>query len=111
MAGMLVLTGCSDGPNILEVYEMSATEAADRVPKLVHVCWALEAGHMSGAREAGLEQDIADTCERSSREVSLSDECRAYARIAARYGRAAVGGKGLAELVSESDEAFASCAS
>jgi len=109
-APMLMLAGCNDGPSILEVYEMPVTEAADRVPKLVSVCWGLQAGHMSGTREAGLEQDIADTCGRASREDELSDECRAYAATAARYGRAAVEGLDLTKLVSESDDAFASCA-
>jgi hypothetical protein len=109
LAATAMVAGCSDSPDILETYQMPVAEAADRVPKLVSVCWGLQAGHIAGAREAGLERDIADTCERTSREHDLSDACRAYAASAARYGRAAGEGLDLAKLVTQSNDAFASC--
>lgn len=109
-ASMLMVAACNDGPSILEVYEQPLAEAAGRVPRLVSVCWGLQAGHMSGARESGLEQDMADTCTRASHEADLSAECRAYAATAGRYGRAAGEGLDLRQLAAESDKAFASCA-
>lgn len=103
------LAGCSKGPTVLELYDLPAVEVNDRVPKQVHVCWGLQAAHMQGLAEAGLEQDIAATCERSAGADGITSDCRSYAIVAARYGRAAAKGMELSQLSAQSDEAFAAC--
>lgn len=106
---VLFLTACDKGPGILEVYNMPVTEAANYVPRAISVCWGLQAGHMDGLRESGLEDDIVRSCEQATRVSDLSDNCRKYAQEAADYGRAALTGKGLVEASEEADASFSEC--
>ncbi|ODU22682.1 MAG: hypothetical protein ABS87_01505 [Sphingomonas sp. SCN 67-18] len=106
----MALSGCDSGLTIKDAYNMSVTETEGRIPKRVSVCWALQASYMNGEREDGVEQDIVDTCNRASREVELSGECREYAAIASRYGEATLRGADLRELARESETAFSECA-
>jgi hypothetical protein len=107
--GAFCLAACDKGPDILEVYNMPVAEAANLVPRGLSVCWGLQAGHMDGLRESGLEADIVRSCEQSTRVRDLSDDCRKYAQVAADYGRAALGGQDLDDATDESDAAFSQC--
>lgn len=109
LISIAALTGCSKGSTVSQFYDLPIAEVNERVPKQVRVCWGLQAAHMKGFAEAGLERDIADTCERSARQNDISKGCRAYGEVAALYGKTAEKGANLSALADRSDEAFASC--